>query len=226
MAERPVGVTDQASGAGIAQVRTRERTIGAETVSEQYVIPISERVVSNRGAVASFRTLGNTLSPQNIFSIENGAASGVLLALRRLSVQMDSTTATLAVGSQVKTSRPTALPTGGTVLTPVLFDTTDAALPASVVFRGATASDGGAATAITATAGATLWHQFVMRLATAAGQVLMDDQSLIPALSEGDPVILRPGEALLVQIVQATAANNFATNHHVVNCVYEAFTLP
>jgi hypothetical protein len=44
---------------------------------------------------------------------------------------------------------------------------------ANVVIRSGTASDGGAATAITATAGTgRLWHQFQMRMATQVGQML------------------------------------------------------
>ena len=225
MAERPVGVTDTAAGAGVAEIRTRERTIGGETVVEQYVIPISERVASFKGTASSFRTLGNAATPQNLFSIENGPGSAVLLAVRRLTIQMDATAASIAVASQFKTGRPTGLPTGGTALSKVAFDTALTS-SASVVARGATASDGGVATPITATAGATGWHQFAMRVHTLVGQILMDDESLIPALCEDDPIILRAGEALLVQIVQATAANNAATNHHVVNAAFEEFTLP
>jgi hypothetical protein len=225
MAERPVGITDQASGAGIAQVRTRERTVASETVAEQYVIPISERVASFKGIVTSFRTLGNAASPQNLFSIENAAGSTVLLAIRRMSIQMDATVANTSVACSFKTSRPTAVPTGGTTLSKVSFDSTQSS-SSSVVARGATASDGGAATAITATAGSIGWSQFAMRLHTGAGQVTMDDQSLVPTLCEDDPIILRAGEALLVQVTNATAANNLATNHYIVNAMFEEFTLP
>ncbi len=226
MTERPVGVTDTAAGAGVAEIRTRERTVGGVVVAEQYTIPISERVASFKGTASSFRTLGNTASPQNLFSIENGAGSEVLVGLRRLTVQMDSTAALIAVASQFKPSRPTSLPTGGTVLGKAPLIDTALTSSASVVVRGATASDGGVATAISATAGVTGWHQFAMRMHTLVGQVLMEDQSLIPALCENDPVILRAGEALLVQAVQATPANNKATDHYVVNAAFEEFTLP
>ncbi|MCA1571155.1 MAG: hypothetical protein LC798_12730 [Chloroflexi bacterium] len=225
MPVRGVGVTDQASGAGVAEVRARERTVDGGTYAEQYVIPISERVASFKGMCSSFRTLGNAATPQNLFSIENAAGSTVLLAVRRLSVQMDSTAALTAVATQFKTSRPSALPTVGTALGKVAFDSALTS-SASVVARGATASDAGAATAITATAGGTGWHQFAMRMHTLVGQVLMDDESLVPSLAEDDPIILRAGESLLVQIVQATAANNKSSDHYVVNCMFEEFSLP
>jgi hypothetical protein len=179
-----------------------------------------------KGLVSSPRTLGSGGSPQNLFSIENAAGSTVLVGVRRLTVQMDSTAALIAVATQFKTSRPTAaLPTGGTALAKGAFDT-DLTSSGSVVARGATASDGGAATAITATAGVIGWHQFAMRLHTIAGQVVMDDEPLIPGLCETDPIVLRAGQALLVQIVQATPANNKATDHYVVNCAWEEFTNP
>lgn len=221
MTERPVGVTDQAAGAGVAEVRTRERSVGGNTVAEQYVIPISERVASYKGFAASFRTLGLTTTPHNVFSIENAAGSTVLLAVRRLTVQMDSTVAFTTVAPSFKTSRPAALPTGGTTLTKVAFDSSLTS-SASVVLRGATASDGGAATAITATAGSTGWTQLQMRMSTVVGQIIMDDATLIPALCDTDPVILRAGEALLAQVVLAA----LATHHYVVNCMWEEFSLP
>jgi hypothetical protein len=220
-----VGVTDQPDGAGVVPVRARSRSISGTTYAEQYVIPIPERVPSFKGMAATFRTLGNAASPQNLFSIENQAGSSVLVALRRLSVQMDSVAALAAVATQFKTSRPSALPTNGTPLTKVAFDSALSSASA-VVLRGATASDGGAATAITATAGSAGWHQFAMRLHTLVGQVLVDDEALIPLLTADDPIYLRPGESLLTQIVQATAANNKNTDHYVVNCMWEEFTLP
>lgn len=176
-----------------------------------------------KGEAASFRTLGNAASPQNLFSIENAAGSTVIIALRRLSIQMDQTVVLAAVATQFKTSRPAALPTGGTTLAKV---TRDSALSssASVVLRGATASDGGAATAITATGGSTAWHQFAMRIHTLVGQILMDDEPLIPHLSEDDPVILRANEALIVQAVNVTPANNKATDHYLINCAWDEFT--
>jgi len=211
---------------GTSNVAHASGVVVAQVAALQQVIVKSERVASFKGTAASFRTLGNTASPQNLFSIENGAGSEVLVGLRRLTVQMDSTAALIAVASQFKPSRPTSLPTGGTVLGKAPLIDTALTSSASVVVRGATASDGGAATAITAVGGVTGWHQFAMRMHTLVGQVLMEDQSLIPALCDNDPVILRAGEALLVQAVQATPANNKATDHYVINAMFEEFTLP
>ena len=170
-------------------------------------------------SVATFRTLGNAASPQNLFTIENPSGSGKTVKVRRLSGSMDATAVLTAVSCQFKTFRTSALPSGGTTLTIPEFVV--AGTNPVAVCRGATASDGGAATAITATAsGGALWHQMAMRFHTAVGQMLPDDLLLLPALCVDTPVELAAGEALVVQVLNATAANNAATNHYVVNCAF------
>jgi hypothetical protein len=183
-----------------------------------------DRIISNRVAVTTPRTLGAAALTHNIFSLENTAASAVILAVRRVSIQLDATVALTTVAPTIKASRITTMPTGGTQLTKILFDTAPPASPATVIARAATSADGAAATAITATAGTTLWSQLTMRLHTAVGQVLMDDASGIPSLCEDDPLILRPGQALLLQVVATATGSNPATNHWVVNCMFEEFT--
>jgi hypothetical protein len=188
----------------------------------QRVVNMDERITTFSGVAAAFRTLGTAATPQNLFSIENGSGSPVLVAVKRLSVEMDATAVLTTVAPEFVCYRQTTLPTGGTSLTKVATDTALAS-NTSVVLRGGTASDGGAATAITATASANrAWHQFEMRQATAVGQLLMDDSYLIPGYSNDDPVILRASEALLVQVI-GTAASNAATNHYVVKCAWEEF---
>ncbi len=199
----------------------RSSTIGGELA--QNVVPVSNRIVSAQISASSFRTLGAAALLQNVFSIENQAGSTVLVAVRRMAVQLDATALLAAVAPSVKVSRITTLPTGGTVLGEVPADSANTS-NASVVVRGATASDGGAATAITATAGVAFWSQLTMRMHSLVGQVLMEDESVIPGLSENDPIILRAGEALLVQIVAAATTSNPATNNWVINTVFEEMT--
>jgi hypothetical protein len=164
-------------------------------------------------AVSSFRTIGDTNSTQNIFTIENPAASTVGIAVRGLNVVTDSTAALTSVAQQLKLSRPTGLPTGGTALTPTKYQTGYAS-PVGVV-RGGTASDGGGATAITATAGSTLWSQFIDKFYTVVGMFSHQNYNLIPDVgADLRQIILLPGEALLVQGVTAIPA----TTHVVVNC--------
>lgn len=168
-------------------------------------------------SAATFRTLGAAATAQNFFTIMNGDASRVV-RVRRLVFQMDATAVLTAVMPIIKTCRISAA-SGGTALTKVDWDTS-AASDADVVCRGATASDGGSATAITATPGTTLWQQFGMRLHTAVGQVLAPDNNSLSIICESTPVILRPGEGLLVHIVAAATSSNPATNHYFVQCVW------
>ena len=175
-----------------------------------------------KGIAASFRTLGSAAVPQNVFTIENGVGSGKLVYIRELYLSSDMTAVLLTVACQIDVSRTTAIPSGGTALTKTALDTLLSS-NALVVLRGATASDGGAATAITATAAAGyLFRNFVPRQATAVGQVQQQFKAVLTkiSLSESDALILREGQANVVQIT-GTAASNAATNHYIIICVWD-----
>ena len=165
-------------------------------------------------AVSTFSTIGSAATPQNLFAIENPTANTLFIAIRSLNFTVDSTATLTTLSPQVKTSRTTSVPINtGTALTPVKYRTDYAASAANV--RGATASDGGVATAITATAGATLWSQYVDRIQTVVGYTNHPSYNLIPDVGfDGRQIILLPGEALLVQAVTANAA----TTTFVINC--------
>lgn len=209
------------------KIRSRQRTEGANTVEEQFFIPTTERVVQCEVMTSTWRTLGAAAVTHNIFTLENTAGSAVVVALRRLSVQLDATAVLTSVAPTVNLYRTTALPTGGTVLAKTMFDTNETSA-ANVVARSATASNGGAATAITATpvAGTAAWGQFTMRIATAVGQIVMDDQSLVPTLAQDTPMLIRPGQAILAQVVASVATSNPVTNHWVINALWEEVTFP
>jgi hypothetical protein len=170
-------------------------------------------------SASTFRQIGNAGTTQNLLTIENIDATK-LVWIRRITVQMDTTAALTNVSPLIKTSRTTGVPTGGSTLTKGLFDTT-AASNANTIVRGSTASDGGANSGPTATAGTVVWEQFMTRLHTAAGQVLAPDMSCLPVLVELENFVLRQNEALLVHIVAAAGASNPATNHYVINVCWE-----
>ena len=175
-------------------------------------------------STASFRTLGAAATTHTLFSLENTAGSAKTVNVRRLLVQMDATAVLTTFMPIIKTSRVTgSLPSGGTSLAKCPFDNAAAASVANVVARGATASDGGTATAITATPGTVAWQQYSMRLHTAVGQVLAPDNNLLPSLvdTSGYEFKMAAGEALMVQIVAAAGTSNPATNHYFVECTWE-----
>jgi len=160
-------------------------------------------------SAASFRTLGSAATPHNLLTIENTDAV-VQVRIRDISIQLDATAVLVSVMPLVKISRATAVPTGGTTLTKGEFNT-GAVSDGQVIVRGATASDGGAATAITATAGATLWQEYQMRMHTVVGQVL-SPPSRMPTILTKDLVLLQ-NQALLIQVVASAGGSNPATNH-------------
>ncbi len=175
-----------------------------------------------RGIASTFRTLGSAAVPQNIFTIENLTGSGKLVYIRKLYLLTDMTVALLTVACQVDVSRTTAIPSGVTVLTKTALDTILSS-NANIILRGATASDGGAATAITATAAAGyLFRQFIPRQATAVGQIQQAfPMELIPVvILETDSMMLRENQAIVVQIT-GTAASNAATNHYIIVVVWD-----
>lgn len=160
-------------------------------------------------SAASFRILGTAATPHNLFTIENTDAT-IEVRIRDLMIQLDATAVLTAVMPLVIVSRATAVPTGGTTLSKAQFDTANAS-DAQIVVRGANASDGGGASAITATAGTRIWQEYQMRMHTVVGQVL-SPPSRMPTILTKD-LVLRQNEALLVQVVAAAGTSNPATNH-------------
>ena len=170
-------------------------------------------------SIGGFRTVGTAATPQNLMTIENIDATK-LDYIRRIVVHVDATAVLVSVMPQVKLSRATAVPTGGTALNKGQFDTGNAS-NANTIIRCGTASDGGVATAITSTAGTTLWQQYCMRMHTVVGQVLAPDNNVAPQLVDTQELILRQNQALLIQIVASAGASNPATNHWFCNIVWE-----
>lgn len=179
---------------------------------------LSEHLESFIGACSSFRTLGNAAAPQNLLTIENLTGSGKIIYLQSIEIAMDTTVALLTVSCQFDLSRTTAIPSGGTALTKTAMDTTLSS-SGNVIVRGATASDGGAASAITATAATGyIARQFLNRQATAVGQVVPNNpiEMLPQNVTENDTLILRENQAVVLQVT-GTAASNAATNHYLIN---------
>jgi hypothetical protein len=195
-------------------------------VAVQRVSPITERVISCQAMATSFRAPGRASVSQNIFSIFNKSGSNILIAVRRLTVQMDATVVLTAVVPSFKTSRITAVPTNGTALSPVVFDSLQSS-SANLDLRGDASADGtSSATTLTSTPGTAAWTQLQMRLHTAVGQVLTDDMTVIPSVCDTDPITLRASEGLLVTVIAAATTSNPATNFYVTNCMWEEYTTP
>jgi hypothetical protein len=222
MGERPIGVTDEASGAGVAQFRTRERTVGAEAVVEQYLIPTSERVRSFQGMATTFRIPGVTGSGQNFLSIFNAAGSSVLVAVLSIQIEVDYTTNSMTMRF-FATTRITAAPTGGTALSKVAFDTAESSSSSVTLLGGASAD--GTASAITATPGADRAyrpHHTHFAAVTDLQQSRCIDLDAIPLLADEDPPYLRASEGLLLALPDASSTSASI----IAKIAWQEFTLP
>lgn len=217
------GEAAQAQAVGLLMFSGADDAKTAADVTKAAPLPVdtdSTRSISFKGAAGSFRTLGAAALLQNVFSIENAAGSTVLVRVTGLDVKLDATAVLTAVLPFIRLSRPTALPTGGTALAKASRDTALAS-NASVIVRAASASDGGAATVITATQGDMFKAAGGHRMHTAVGQVIVDASSLLPF---GEPITLRAGESLLVTVNAAATTSNPATNHWQVGVAWEEYT--
>jgi hypothetical protein len=181
-------------------------------------------LVRNTFAVSTFRTTGLASNPHILFTIENPLASGVRLGLLRMTVQGDSTAA-LATPVPVRSAKCLNI-SGGTILSPtgmVAARRAGGTSPVAAV-KGATASDGGAATAITVVFRETIWGQFHDRqheLTIGNKLVQHEDLTLIPVQCRKLPLAVDPGEG----VVAFTAANATTTTHWIVQCMWQEVTL-
>jgi hypothetical protein len=155
-------------------------------------------------AFVSSRSLyiyGNDATAQNLFTIENPIGSRVDVYLKALEWEQDAIVVLTALQPLIKVSRATAI-SGGVILDKSLFDTTLTSDP----FVRCRAQNYETAP-ITATAGDTVWQQFISRMHTAVEQQCPVN-SLMPSLIGTQDFIIRPGESLLVKVVAAAGTSN------------------
>lgn len=179
------------------------------------------RQVTYTGRTATYRTVGNAATSQIIATIENAAGSVVLVAPQSIECYCDLTAALTAVTPTLRLTRASGV-SGGTVLTKSGADGLQTSASQTVV-RGATASDGGVLTPITATIGSITAAALLPRMHTLVGQVLMQPIALSREAESIEPLLLRSGEAIAVQIVAAAATSNPATNSYLVNVTWEEY---
>lgn len=232
----PEGVVQVAPDSTGAKLHTRTRTVGANTVHDQYVIAApSEAVPINRVWLSSLRIPARVLtagSTQPLFSIWNGiAGGGNMVSVRRLSVEIDAITAQTVAAPQLRLFRQTAASASGSTVAPQQQYTVDPALNASVVVRADHQGDSVVATTpLTAgtLAAAPAWSQTVPRVATLVGFQALSEFNMLPNdanLMSVDPLILRPSEGCHVQMIAggAVAAGAFTFTF---KAVLAEFTYP
>lgn len=246
MTDRLVGVTDVSPGVQVvSEYRARDK---GDAALEQYVIGQHPRHLTYRAAATTFRFWGGAVTSRHLFYMKNASAL-TRVAIRSIIVRYNPTIQEFGTwAAQFNISRPAADATGGTVLTKAPFDTALAS-DVNVTCRGPSSADMTNATtsltAITATAGPTIWRQRVMRWPTAAalvGQVRTIDDSRVseqepnvPALkdtaerlrgvAEDGSVLLLPGQRLLLTVNTADTGD-IDTAGFVTMVVWDEYLIP
>lgn len=234
MPESYVGLA--ADGPG-KKTHTRQRTIGVNTVEDQYVIASqSEAVPVNRVWLSTLRIPTRAVAiggVQPLFSVWNGiAANGNNVSCRRLSVEIDTATAYAGLGPFLRLFRTTAAATGGTVITPVAQYTADPTFSTLVAVRADHATDNAsAATALAQTGLGTqpMWSQTCPRGQTQAGFYMPTEYNLLPNdanLNAVDPLILRPSEGFHLQLTAGAVALTAGMFTFQIKAVLAEFTYP
>lgn len=199
----------------------------------QYVVPVRDRVNSFTGRAASFATLGlGTTAQQNLLTLVNGSSSTVTVSVNRITVDLLTTAAAgiapSVVTPIVRVRRCTAV-SGGTALTKVPRGDSAQTSNANVVVSGGTASDGGAATAITATNGGLMAQKFAPRtlVVGTSASTFYEPVDTVPFFYGEPDIVLKAGEGLLVSLEGVTAATgNPTTNRWICEIDWDEWTRP
>lgn len=222
MAETPVGVTDQAAGTGVIEVRTRpERGTGLGV--EQVVLPFSYRKRSGLYYAVP--------AQQTVLAAAHGATAGFVWLLNRSAAQMvalryieisynaGSALATpTAPVLQLERMTHTGTPSAGLVTPAKRVRTTQNGETADSTNVGETRT---ATTGLTPAAGEVVWASSVPSAETGVGMYAFRD---IWAPDEDEQPILATGEGLVLR--QATAGTASDTRKFMVTLAWEEFTVP
>lgn len=195
MAENYTQVAPNSTG---NKMRTRSRTIGANTVHEQGVF---------QAAVDTWYALADAVAfaanKQHI-SILNASGSGVVVKVRKIFPCNLALAALTGVALRFDFKKATAH-AGGTAITPVSADSTNTALPAQVTVRtGATS----------VTESSLLWPYTCTNDEVGATQAfpsaqLMQALNSIPDGNEIQELTLREGEGLTVKQITSSTVGSF-----------------
>lgn len=180
------------------KLRTRTRTIGADTVHEQGIF--SAALPSYYAVADAVAFAGN----KHHLSILNGAGSGKVVAIKKLfHINLSLTTVTgVAVRFDVK--RTTAQ-SGGTAITPVSMDSANPALSGITVATGAAS-----VTESSLLFPVTTQNDELTAANTAVANYLMQGLNLVLESTEMQEIRLRAGEGLTVKQITSSTVGSFA----------------
>lgn len=196
---------------------------------DQYVVPVRDRITSWAGRASTFKTPGRAAVGQKLLALHNATGSSVLVCINRARVDVLQTAvkAVTVVTPIIRAQRFTAVPTNGTALAKVPFDTSLTS-SSSVTAWGDASADGtlsATTLTVTVTSGAGVLAQtHGPRILTAVGYESIDTVDFFV----GDPdVTLRPLEGLVLWLDQAVVTTgNPATDFWIASVDWEEYTRP
>lgn len=207
------------------KLATRQRTVGANTVEEQYVISRSVRV--NTGVYLSATGVHTIViaasSPQNGTStgfwwLYNPGTSGTIVALRRIRFMSQMAAATVAATSpriMLQAFTYTGSPSG-TVITPRKTDTTMAAAVATLRSTQATS-------AVTLTQQFHAFLPYATQLSSSGGPAAAADSTYAP--DEDEQIVLAANEGVVCYQADAGTATTDG-RRFVTNITWSEYTVP
>lgn len=214
---RQIGVVDEATGASVADYRTRERTLNSKTLDEQYLLYEEGRVISFVGLYQS-----GVFTPANAapgattgnFYLVNNPASSIFVALRRVDFQWNLISTTGTIGIRYGLER---------------FTTTTAATAAEAVFAQTDSAETHDANVdlVTASTGMTITNGNLFWSVVAPAVVTVGPTT--PVQHHYDPeqdgrIILAPGEGVKLRQLDASTASD--GRRLSVNFAWSEFTVP
>ena len=208
---------------------TRSRTEDGVTKHWDRVLVEDDKVRSFSGVGATFRIPGSAALAQPLWSIENTSGSAVLVGLRRLFVGVAQSAANTTHPPWLYLFRTNVMPTGGTPIPKVNPDGSSAQASAGNVTVRQGASADGTISAITAPLVVPrLATVFGSQLYTAVGHAEPQRLDMLAAVSDdalehGD-LVLAAGQALVLHVTAAAAADNIATRSFLVDYAFNEFT--
>lgn len=209
------------------KLRTRQRTVGANTVEEQFVIVQEHKVVSFRGRLATPIIPGRAgTTGQKIAAIWNAAGSPVIVEVGELRVDLYQTVikAVTVAPPVVRIHRITAIPTNGTAGAKASKDTALSSSASVTTYQDASSDRTSSGTALTITIPASniLSEEYAPRLITAVGYEVADRMNFL----DGEGVTLRAGEGLAVELSYAAAGSNPITDMWTASIDWTEYSLP
>lgn len=193
--------------------------------SDQYVIPVRDRITSYKGRANTFRIPGIAgTTGQKLLSLHNASGSDVIVDVESVRVDLAVTTAkaVTVLPPLIRVHKVTVLPTGGATLPKVPEDSLLVTSSSVTLLQGGSA-DGTAATLVaTIPVSNIVTQEFAPRLITAAGYEPFDRSTYL----EGAPFTLRPLEGIVVELVYVLATQNPVTDMWALGINWSEYTRP